>query len=506
MSFFDKLFGRKPRPSLTTPEELREQLFDAAARGEGPLEDLCRAHREAILTSFAAWTKVPPEVRTDPAAVQRYAHGLIGVARIFAEKLDDPTLFERLAGPPAANPIVAWQEQLGAARKLMDDLRYREAAEILTAALASTRELTGPAVNEYLPLTLGFLGECHFHGGEAERALDPFREALRLCEERQDADGFLAYLGDLYEVCRYLGDPAGAADHADRLASAFEGDGGDPAQESVWRARARIARSGPPQCRAVALLDERQYELDDLPDLANARLQIAFERDRLALRPAVELTARGMELASKGEYERALTALRSAATADPRDPQSRYQEGLVLLTLERHAEAVTAYEAVEMRAPGWFHCRADLWLARQIAAGSLDHGAFLAVRSLVDGALSPSERVRLAGQALGRYPKLPALHLALGDALRALERGEEARAAYQAGLTHAEEPDVRTRLLVALGGSLAAGAEQRSLLEQAIALNGNLVAAAMARAILHLAPGVAMEERQMEAPAAGRGE
>jgi tetratricopeptide (TPR) repeat protein len=345
-------------------------------------------------------------------------------------------------------------------------------------------------VNELLPLTLGFLGECHFHGGEAERALDPFREALRLCEEHQDGEGFVAYLGDLYEVCRYLGDHRGAAEHADRLADGFDGDDGDPVQERLWRARARIARTAPPQCRAVVLLDERQYELDALPDLANARLQIAFERDRLALRPAVELTARGMELASKGEYERALAALRSAANADPHDPQSRYQEGLVLLTLERHAEAVTAYEAVEMRAPGWFHCRADLWLARQIAAGHLDHGAFLAVRSLVDGALAPSERVRLARQALGRYPKLPALHLALGDALRALEQGEEARAAYREGLGHAEEPDVKTRLLVALGGSLPAGEEQRSLLEQAITLNGNLVAAAMAQTILHLSPGL----------------
>lgn len=490
MSFFEKLFGRKPQPKITTPEELRELLFDAAARGEGPLEDLCRAHREAILISFATWTKVPPEVRTDPAAVQRYANGLIGVARLFAETLGDPTLFERLAGPPKANPIVVWQEQLGEARKLMDALRYREAAEILTAAREATRGLTGPAVNEYLPLTLGFLGECHFHGGEAERALDPFREALRLCEEHEDGEGFLAYLGDLYEVCRYLGDGEGAAEHADRLASAHEGEGGDPAQESLWRARARIARAGPPQCRAVVVLEERQYELDALPDLAKARLQIAFERDRISLRPAVELTTRGMQLASKGEYERALTALRSAAAADPHDPQSRYQEGLVLLTLERHAEAVSAYEAVEMRAPGWFHCRADLWLARQIAAGSLDHGAFLAVRSLVDGALAPGERVKLARQALARYPRLPALHLALGDALRALEQGEEARAAYREGLAHAEEPDVKTRLLVALGGSLTPGEEQRSLLEQAIALNGNLVAAAMARAILHLSPGL----------------
>ncbi|MEP7120918.1 MAG: tetratricopeptide repeat protein [Byssovorax sp.] len=488
MSFFDKLFGRKP-PKITTPEELRELLFTAAAGDPGAFEQLCRTHREAILTSFPTWTKVPPELRADPSRVQQYANGLIGVARIFAEKLDDSSLFERLSGPPKENPISLWQEQLGEARKLMEALRYKEAAEILTKARETTRGLTGPAVDELLPLTLGFLGECHFHGGEAERALEPFREALRLCEQHQDGEGFLAYHGDLYEVCRYLGDAAGAADHADQLASAFDGEGGDPMQEGIWRTRARIARAGAPQCRAVVLLDERRHELDELPPTLNGRVQIIFERDRISLRPAMELTAQGMKLASKGEYERALTALRAAAAADPYDPQSRYQEGLVLLTLERHAEAVTAYEAVEMRAPGWFHCRADLWLARQIAAGQLDHGAFLAIRSLVDGGLAPAERVRLARQAIVRYPKLPALHLALGDALRALEQGDEASAAYREGLEHAEERDVRTRLLVALGGSLTAGEEQRSWLEEAIALNGNLVAAAMARVILHLSNG-----------------
>src|SRR4051812_11083986 len=125
MSFFDKLFGRKP-PKITTPEELREALFDAATKGQRPLEDLCRAHREAILASFAAWTKVPAEVRADPAAVQRYGNGLMAVVRVFDETLGDPSLFNLLAGPPKGNPISVWQDQLGEARKLMDALRYRE--------------------------------------------------------------------------------------------------------------------------------------------------------------------------------------------------------------------------------------------------------------------------------------------------------------------------------------------------------------------------------------------
>jgi tetratricopeptide (TPR) repeat protein len=486
MSFFDKLFGRK-KSKPETPEALREALFDAAAGGAGRLEELCRAHRDDIVASFSGWTTVPPDVRTDPTAMQRYANGLISVARVFAASLGDPQLMQRLAGPPGANPLTRWQEQLGEARELMDALRYSEAAAILERALESSRGLSGSGVDQLLPITLGFLGECHFHGGEVERAAEPTREALALCEAHGDAEGVAVYLGNLYEIHRYLGEGAAAAGYAERLADTFA-ERGDEVQAAWYRSQGRILRRGAPAVRVVALIEGRRYELDELPSMSSLHVKFLFERDRITLKPAVDRTARGEELGSAGAYERALAAFRSAAAADPHDPHCRYLEALTLLSLERPAEAITSYEACEARAPGFFHCRADLWLAREIAGGRLDHGAFLALRSLEDETAAPEERARLARKALARYPKLPALHLALGEVLARMGKHSEAEAAYREGLALAQEPDVRSRLLVALGGLIAPGDESRRLLVEAVELNGNLTAAATARVILRQTP------------------
>lgn len=74
-------------------------------------------------------------------------------------------------------------------------------------------------------------------------------------------------------------------------------------------------------------------------------------------------------------------------------------------------------------------------------------------------------------------------------ALCALGRTEEAADWYAHGLAEAEEPDVRTRLLTALGGCLPSGRERTELLHEALALRGNLVAAATAQLILRTESG-----------------
>ena len=58
-----------------------------------------------------------------------------------------------------------------------------------------------------------------------------------------------------------------------------------------------------------------------------------------------------------------------------------------------------------------------------------------------------------------------------------------AATAARAGLSRDPDPDVRTRLLIALA-RVTRQPESRRLLEEAIALDGNRVAAAMARVIL----------------------
>ena len=195
-------------------------------------------------------------------------------------------------------------------------------------------------------------------------------------------------------------------------------------------------------------------------------------------------------MATAGDHEPALELFRDAARADRFDPQPSYLEGLTLLLLERHHQAVEAYEATEELAPGWFHCRSNLWLARRLALGDLEHEAFLALFTLMDGPGTPKEKYQLARRAVSQWSGLAPLYLELGEAAGALGHHQEAEAAYREGLTHAEEPDVRTRLLVQLGVLTRSEAERDRLLREAEELEGNLVSAAMATVFRKRKPDV----------------
>jgi tetratricopeptide (TPR) repeat protein len=488
MSFFGRLFGAKAAKALD-PVELREQLFDAAAEGGGALEKLCRSHREAIPSAYATWTTVPVEIRSDQRAVHRYMTGMIAVGQCFAEQFGDPSLMQRLMPPGKANPLARWQEQLAEARELMAGAAYTEAEPLLAAAVDAARGLTGTGVDRLLPQTLGALGECLFQQGQSERALAPMTQALALCREQGDADGVRAYLGNLYEVSRYLGNGEAAASNAESLASLLE-SAGDTSGASRYRHRAALARSGEPLNRVLAVFDGREYEVTELPEAAlegRQSVKFVFERNRLTLRPALELTRKAEALAVEGEYERALTTFRAAAAADLHDPGAHFLTGLTLLHLKRPAEAVASYDACEARAPGWYVCRADRWLAQQIAVGRYDLGAFLALNAL-ESERSASEKEACARQSLERYPDLAGLHLELGKALSGLDRAEAAKSAYREGLRYAEDPDTRTRLLVALAAlSSESEAERQQLLLQAVDLRGNLVSAAQASFLLRAA-------------------
>ncbi len=479
MGLFDFLFGRREQP-IPDAGQLRQALFEAAQAGDARrLERLCRANRAAVAEHFPGWQKVPPVMRDDPQALQAYMQGLVAVAQTFADRLGSPELLQRLIGSPQDNPLVRWQEGLGRAQALMAELRYGDARQLLSDLLIDARGLRGSGVDAYRPVTLGQLGECYFQAREAEKAVGPWEQALDLCARQGDAAGVTAYLGNLYEAHRYLGQAEPAAAYAGRLADAFERQGqADEARR--YRRQAEVVRAGEPLNRVVAVVEGRRYELDEVRPVENQHVQFVFERNRITLRPATAATERGEQLGSAGRYDEALEAFRAAAAADPFDPHARYQEGLSLLHLQRYADAVEAYEATEELAPGWFHCRADLWLARQLALGDIGHETFLALHLLEDGGLPPAEQADLAAQALGRTPDLAPLHLLHGQGLSRLGRTDEAQAAYRRGLASGPEPDTKARLLVELGILVADPAERTQLLREAQAAGGNLVAAASA--------------------------
>jgi tetratricopeptide (TPR) repeat protein len=105
------------------------------------------------------------------------------------------------------------------------------------------------------------------------------------------------------------------------------------------------------------------------------------------------------------------------------------------------------------------------------------------VRVIDKGGLPAAQVVALAEAAL-QQGELGVLRLQLGEALRKLGRHADAEEAYRRGLAIAEEPDVRTRLLFALGVTTKDPLEKTQRLHEAIDLAGNLVAAAMATLVL----------------------
>jgi tetratricopeptide (TPR) repeat protein len=479
MSLFDFLFGPRA-PEIHDPDQLREALFQAAGRGDRKrLEGLCRKNRQAVLDHFPRWQKPPEALRSDPAAMQGYVHGLVSVAQVFAERLGCPDLLNRLMGTPDSNPLLRWQDRLGQAQQLMAELRYQEARDLLTDVLIDVRELEGTGADKYRPVTLGCLGECYFQDREADKAVPHLEQALQLCAQTGDQEGVVVYLGNLYEVHRYLGRSEAAAAYAERLSAALA-ERGRTEEARRYRRQAETVSAGEPRNRVVAVVDGVFYELDEVVAVEGKRVQFQFERNRVTLRPAAERTRRGEELGSQGRYEEALALFREAAQADPLDPHARYQEGYTLLHLQRYPQAVESYQTAEELAPGWFHCRTDLWLAQQLVLGHLGHDTGVAVLVLENSPLPPEENVRLAEQILSRAPDLAPAHLLLGQNLARLGRGPDAQAAFRRGLDCAAEPDVRTRLLVELGVRSEDHGQRDTLLREAQALQGNLVAAAQA--------------------------
>jgi tetratricopeptide (TPR) repeat protein len=120
------------------------------------------------------------------------------------------------------------------------------------------------------------------------------------------------------------------------------------------------------------------------------------------------------------------------------------------------------------------------YLAERIAARRLPPDVFLLVTALDRPELSPEEKSSLASQGIAGT-NLSFFHGVLGDAYRELGRFVQARTTYRHALELAEEPDIKTQLLVKLGGVVEDPVERVSLFAEAIELSGNATAVAAAR-------------------------
>lgn len=192
------------------------------------------------------------------------------------------------------------------------------------------------------------------------------------------------YLGNLYESQRYLGKSDLAADYAKELGQAWEA-AGNAMLATRFARLSQIVREGEPVLRVVAHCDGKVLELDEVELQPTMKLEMHFWRNRPGLPGATKRIERGKELAGKRQYDEALELFREAANIDPYEPDAHYQAGMVLCEQQLYPQAVEEYETCESLAPGWYFCRSDLWVAKQLALGVMPHEVFLGMRFLQDG-------------------------------------------------------------------------------------------------------------------------
>lgn len=197
----------KRRKSGLSGSLLRDALFDAAESGDKERFDrTCRVNRLCILSEFKTWLKAPGSeaLRADPDALARYGQGLIAVAEWFARN-GTPQLQEALEGKGRENPILRWQNRFGEADKLKIQGRFTEAIEILKDLAEEMRTCRGSAVEKFLPMVHGSLGESFFRTGIFDRAYEATRAALDGCQRSGDIHGLVIYCGNLAEICSARG-------------------------------------------------------------------------------------------------------------------------------------------------------------------------------------------------------------------------------------------------------------------------------------------------------------
>jgi len=201
------------------PKTLKELLFDAVATDDtAQLAALCQAHRQLIVEHFARWRTLPSATRADADEMQREAQGLLAVAQFFVQHLADRSLLELLVGDQRDNPIVRWQETIKRIDTLMHERHHDQALGEIEAMIRSFAGMRGSAVERFLPVAYGRLGECLFHLGKLQHALVATEQALALCEEINDVEGVITYLGNLVEIHRQHGDRITAERFAERRA------------------------------------------------------------------------------------------------------------------------------------------------------------------------------------------------------------------------------------------------------------------------------------------------
>jgi tetratricopeptide (TPR) repeat protein len=422
-------------------------------------------------------------MKNNPEVLNGYIQTLGRVAQLLRDA-GHPQVLDELVGDPDKNPISIWQRKLQEASALTKELRYDEAIELLQNHLIDARHLMGNTADQLQAMSQGLLGHVRFNSGKVDLAVGHYEQALKQCREQNDQEGIRIYLEKLYESERYLGKSGPAADYAQELGQAW-GAAGNSVRSQRFGRLSRIVRDGEPLLRVVAGPEEKLIELDEVVvEIAPSwKLEFHLWRNRPALPGATQRIRRGKELAGKLQYDEALGLFREASKVDPYEPDAHYQAGLALCGQQLYLQAVEEYEICETLAPGWFCCRSDLWIARRLALGAMQHAVFLGLRFLQflqDGPPNVPQRMDVATLLRPQADAIPLFALLYGRLLHETGRSKEAAELWRGALKGDVDSDVRSRLLLDLSMVEEDAGRRRELLLEAVELKGNLIAAAVA--------------------------
>jgi tetratricopeptide (TPR) repeat protein len=478
MGLFESLGFRGKRLGES---ELLEALLTARQQGDmRQFAKLCHDHEDIIVAAIPCW-KIAPEMKNNPEVLKAYTQ-TVGMAAQLLRDAGRPQVWDALVGDPDTNPISIWQRKLKEASALTNELRYDEAIELLQNHLIDTRQLVGKAADQLQALSQGLLGHVRFNSGKVDLAVGHYEQALKQCREQNDQEGIRIYLEKLYESERYLGKSGPAADYAQELGQAWGAAGNSVLSQRFGRL-SRIVRDGEPLLRVVAGPEEKLIELDEVELAPTMKLETHLWRNRPSLPGATQRIRRGKELAGKLQYDEALGLFREASKVDPYEPDAHYQAGLALCGQQLYLQAVEEYEICEALAPGWFYCRSDLWIARRLALGAMQHAVFLGLRFLQfleGGPPNVPQRMEVATLMRPQADAVPLFALLYGRLLHETGRSKEAAKLWRGALKGDVDSDVRSRLLLDLSMVEEDAGRRRELLLEAVELKGNLIAAAVA--------------------------
>jgi len=486
MGFFDFLkkgaaTNTKQAAPVVNNDELRELLFECIDRNHlVEFETLCLENDAEIRRAFSDWKRAPEEIQTDKDQLKKYAYCLMVVASYFQKQRNNGELMTMLTGIDDSEYSRQWQEMLGQAKGLMQQqLKFDEAIPLLEKCLELTSGVSGAGVDKFLPLTLGFLGECYFHKGDPAKAAEYVDRALQTTTMQGDYDASVAYLSNLFEIYRYKGDSAKAAECAKAIADkAYRRS--ELVTSSNWRHQFRAVSNNEPLHRIVLRIGDELFELDEIPHFSGEKVEFILVRNRMELVLCSQKCHEARELAQSGNYEKSLEVLVEAVERDKFSPQPYYLSGAIKLAGRRYADAVADLEKVEELCPGFETSRSDLWLAKQLQTGTMEHDACMAVFEANNENIPVEQRIKVCEDLTAKYPNFAEAFWRMGRMLMESNRPSEAVEAFKKGMTVADDTDLKSRLLRDLGSLSVDDAEKRRLSKEAIAVpNGNVLAQAM---------------------------